>query len=87
MKSLTIIAILLGTIIAAGFISHTTIEFHPFHISCRYWYRGVGFILFLIGMTMMQAGDYRIGYEKGFKNGADEIIKLIEEKVKKNEND
>lgn len=74
-------------IIAAVFISHTTIEFRPFHISCRYWYRGVGFILFLAGLTMMHVGDYQIGYEKGFKEGVDEIMKLIEEKVKKNEND
>lgn len=75
-----IILFAIALIIAAAFISHTTIEFSPFHISCRYWYRGVGFILFLIGMVMMQAGDYRMGYE----DGVNEVINVIEDYKKEN---
>lgn len=81
MKTSIIILVILAVLVLL-FIGHLTISFKPFCISLPYWHRALGIVLFVISMMVYSSGERLAGYNDGFKDGMDEVIKLLDKKVK-----
>lgn len=57
------------------------ISFHPFRVSMDGWRDLVATIFLFVGIMIYGSSRHTEGYAKGRKEGAKEIIRLLEEKV------
>lgn len=63
------------------FVGHFQIAFKPFSVSMPYWHRVVGILFFILSMVIYTCGEYYRGYKDGMKDGAESIIKMIEDEL------
>lgn len=63
------------------FIGGFEVSFHPFRVSMEGWRDFVATIFLFVGIMFYGLARHTEGYAKGRKDGAKEIIQLIEEKV------
>lgn len=68
-------------IIAILYIGQFEISFHPFRLSMEGWRDLVATIFLFVGIMFYGSVRHTEGYAKGRKEGAKEIIRLLEEKV------
>lgn len=68
-------------IIAILYIGQFEISFHPFRVSMEGWRDLVATIFLFVGTMIYGSSRHTEGYAKGRKEGAKEIIRLLEEKV------
>lgn len=57
------------------------ISFHPFRLSMEGWRDLVATLFMVLALFLFGSARYTDGYEKGFKEGIEEFIKRLEEKV------
>ena len=57
------------------------ISFHPFRLSMGGWRDLVATLFMVLALFLFGSARYTDGYEKGFKEGIEEFIKRLEEKV------
>ncbi|MDD3041023.1 hypothetical protein [Bacteroides sp.] len=81
MKSLCIGAVLF--VLAMLFIGHLSVSFKPFSISLPYWPRSFGLIFIVIGFVLLQYGEKRTGYKKGYLSGIEKGYQVGIDKSKK----
>lgn len=60
------------------FTANTQITFKPFSISFPYWYKPVGLLLVVIGIFVFGIGENMSEYKRGYKDGINKTIELIE---------
>ena len=63
------------------FIDGFEVSFHPFRVSMDGWRDLVATIFLFVGIMFYGSARHTEGYAKGRKEGAKEIIRLLEEKV------
>lgn len=63
------------------FIGGFEVSFHPFRVSMDGWRDLVATIFLFVGIMIYGSARHTEGYAKGRKEGAKEIIRLLEEKV------
>ena len=63
------------------FIGGFEVSFHPFRLSMEGWRDLVATIFLFVGIMFYGSVRHTEGYAKGRKEGAKEIIRLLEEKV------
>ena len=60
------------------FTANTQITFKPFSISLPYWYKPAGLLLVVIGIFVFGIGENMSEYKRGYKDGINKTIELIE---------
>ena len=63
------------------FIGGFEVSFHPFRLSMEGWRDLIATLFMALALFMFGSARYTDGYEKGFKEGIEEFIKRLEEKV------
>lgn len=63
------------------FIGGFEVSFHPFRLSMEGWRDLIAAIFLFVGIMIYGSARHTEGYAKGRKEGAKEIIRLLEEKV------
>lgn len=67
-------------VLALLYIGHLHISIKPFSISLPFWHRSVGILLLVIGVYVFSIGEHVTGYKKGFDEGADKAIEILNKK-------
>ena len=80
----TIIFYIILILIAVIILAKTTISFDPFKIQAEQKMYALGWLLFFVGMVIMIVSTGTSNYEKGYKEGIDDLIKMTtKEKIEK----
>ena len=64
------------------FLGGTKITLYPFSISMEYWWKALGWLLMILGMVILTVGEYHRGRMKGYGEGVDKCIELLDKKIK-----
>lgn len=71
-------------LIVCALIANVEISFNPFRIRAHDWEKLVGYFLLLLAFFFLNFQAHKSGYEKGWKDGSDCVLKILKEQSEKN---